>query len=188
MKIFSSPRILLGIAILMTAIGAPSTAKAAAITYDITLTATAGDLIGGTGAFTYDGTNFSAFTVTWGTEIFDFTSAANGTPTEQHGCDGNASISFFTYLTNTDCGNGYSGEAWLANSFSSNLSSAAFFFSPSYNGIQTIGATGTLNGLVASSGTFTVTSEVPEPASFFLLSLGLPALAMLARKRKFQAS
>jgi hypothetical protein len=92
MKTFSSHRISLGIAILMMAFGAQSEAKAGAITYDITLTATSGTLIGGNGAFTYDGTTFSAFSVTWGTESFDFTSVANSTPTEQHGCDGNASI------------------------------------------------------------------------------------------------
>src|ERR1019366_676180 len=98
MKTITLPRISLGIAILMMAVDVPL--ASASTDYNIIFTATTGiDNIDGTGSFTYDGSVFTNFTIAWGTETYDVTSAANLTSPMAYTCDGNATISFFTVLT-----------------------------------------------------------------------------------------
>src|ERR1035438_5046855 len=74
--------------------------------FAITLIDVNGVTVDGTGSFTHaptDSGSFSNFTVTWDSILFDFTHVANTVPSVMHGCDGNISISVFTYLTNPDC-------------------------------------------------------------------------------------
>ena len=83
-------------------------------TFSITLFDGTSPTVDGTGSFTFSGGTFSNFTISWESVTFDFTTAANSTPTETHGCDGGQSISLFTYLTNADClaGGSFPGHAW----------------------------------------------------------------------------
>lgn len=180
MKPITPPRLALGIAILFMA-AEVQTASAATI-YNITLTPTIGT-IGGTGTFTWNGSSFTNFTVTWGTETFDFLTAANAATMNSHRCDGGASISFFTFLTTSDCEG--SMDAWAAYDFGS-LPTDVFIFSFDSNGIIGQGATGTYNGgsMPSAIGAFEVAVATPEPDTFLLMPTGLLALAALASVRK----
>jgi hypothetical protein len=171
----------LGIAILMMAVGAPATSCAATL-YDITLLDSNGSTVDATGSFTYDGSTFDAFMVTWDTLTFDITSVADSTPTQTYGCDGNASISFFTYMTTPDCEseNSVGDHAWVAGNITGNR--ILFAFSEFENPVEV-----TLNGQTTQSdqtGPMEVEVATPEPSLFLFVSTALLTLASRARKRK----
>jgi hypothetical protein len=156
-------------------------------TFAITLIEFSGETIEGTGSFTHapsDSGTFSNFTVTWDSLLFDFTSIANATGSEMHGCDANLSISVFTYLTNADCnsGNGPQFKSWLAFE---EFGNGQFIFSPLLHGLAS-----TTFGIPlkqgAQSGNFTVhdtSLSTPEPNSVILISIALFAVAFVVRKR-----
>ena len=152
-------------------------------TYSITLLDQGGPTIDGTGSFTFSAGTFSNFTVNWDSLTFDFTSTANATPSETYGCDGNKTISFFTYLTNSDCqhGGSHPDNAWTGygDSFHTYLD-----FSIN-NGLVNATVAHPDIGL-SQTGDFRVldqTNTIPEPNSVILMLAALLAVAFVARKR-----
>jgi hypothetical protein len=154
-------------------------------TYSITLLDGSGPTVDGTGSFTYSAGVFSGFTVIWDTLTFDFTSIANSTPTEMHGCAGGVPISFFTYLTSPDCQTGgTSPPAWQGDDDGADTQTALAFAQLS-NPIRVITPTiGATDGFQAGNFNLinTTPTGVPEPNSVFLMSTALLAVAFVARK------
>lgn len=153
-------------------------------TYDITLYDGTSTTIDGNGSFTYSAGAFSDFTIVWDTVTFNFLSIANSTPVEDHGCDGGATISVYTFLTTPDCQSGYGSppEAW-AGVISG---SGALSISPNYDGIEAFGGS-PVSTPSFESGVIAVVDEttapVPEPNAIVLLSTVLLAVALMGRKR-----
>lgn len=168
-----------------------SCAYAGTITDTITLIDSNGSTVDGTGSFTYDtGADlFTQFSITWGTETYNFLTAANGASTTDYGCDGGATIGFVTFLTDPTCqaGQNNDGRSWQAADNSSSDSASAFGFVGELDSVIEAGSSGTNNGIESQFGTFNVSSalsDVPEPSSMLLVSSVLLALACLGRKRK----
>jgi hypothetical protein len=150
-------------------------------TYDITLYYDTSPLVVGSGSFNYDPTAvsdpFSDFLVNWDYQ-FDFTSIANSTPNQAYGCDGGATISVFTYLTNASCQE--SGDAWYGDLPSYEVLSLEF--SPAENAIQVEESAPVILAF-PEQGDFSVTLATPEPHSVIVMSIALLALAFVVRKR-----
>jgi hypothetical protein len=152
-------------------------------------------VIDATGAFTYNAalpadSQFSNFTVNWSGNTFNFTSLANSTPVEAHGCGG-GNISFFAYLTSTACSS--QSASWLGE-FQPSTASSLFIFSASDNPVES-GASA--SGLVIpETGMFKVTTgsivQTPELDPAFAasgLTLLLGSLMVLrGRKRRHLAA
>jgi hypothetical protein len=135
--------------------------------------------VDGTGSFNYDLTAainpFSGFNITWDGLLFNFTSTANDTPSEQHGCDrndGGATLSAFEYLTNSNCHGGGTtpGGAWSAETGALQ----DFSFAPDHTSIVDNTPNNDLNGpRFTQEGDFDVFLATPEPHSAFLVSAAL---------------
>jgi|HubBroStandDraft_3_1064219.scaffolds.fasta_scaffold142742_1 hypothetical protein len=161
--------------------GAALAQPLSASSYSITLLDGSGPTVDGTGSFTFSGGEFSAFTVTWDSFLFDFTSTANSYGSNPHGCDGGGSISVFTYLTAPNCQTGgIEPISWEGNAGGG---SAQFTFAPDFDGISspTLPANPELD--TSQDGIFEASQTVPELNSGFLMATALVAIAFLARKR-----
>jgi hypothetical protein len=166
-------------------------ATAHAQTYDIDFFDGASTTtVDATGVFTYNasqpsGSQFSAFTVDWSGNVFDFTSLANSTPSEGHGC-GSGNISFFSYLTSSACSSQL--LSWFGG-FQPSTSSASFVFSGLDNPVaSSVAASGFV---IPETGTFSVV-QTPEidpasAASGLTLLLG-GVLVLRGRKRPHLAA
>jgi hypothetical protein len=117
--------------------------------------------------------------VTWSYTQFDFTSVANSTPNQAYGCDGDATISVFTYLTNTSCQQA-GGDAWQGGISYPNITLA---FSPNENPIQADFYAPDVILVLPQQGDFSVALATPEPHSVIVMSIALLALAFVVRKR-----
>jgi hypothetical protein len=161
--------------------GAALAQPLSASSYTITLLDGSGPTVDGTGSFTYSAGTFSAFTVSWDSFLFDFTSTANSTPNETHGCDGGGAISVFTYLTAPNCQTG--GTEPISWAGSVVAGSARFSFAPDFDGISspTLPANPELD--TSQDGTFEVSQTVPELNSGFLVATALGALGFVVRRR-----
>ena len=151
-----------------------------ASSYSITFLDGNGPAIDGTGSFTFNAGTFSAFTVTWDSFVFDFTSIANSTGSESHGCGGGGAISVFTYLTDATCQTGgIEPIAWEGNL---EMSLAQFAFAPDFTGISgPILPAG--SGSLTQNGVFEVSQTVPELNSGVLVATALIAVAFVVRRR-----
>jgi hypothetical protein len=151
-----------------------------ASSYSITLLDGNGPTVDGTGSFTFSGGVFSSFTVTWDSFLFDFTSVANSTGSETHGCGGGGAISVFTYLTNSNCQTGGIESISWAGFVEEH--SAELSFSPDFTGIAspTVPAG---SEMLSQSGIFEVSQVVPELNSGFLVATALIAVAFGVRRR-----
>lgn len=151
-----------------------------ASSYSITLLDGNGPTVDGTGSFTFSGGVFSSFTVTWDSFLFDFTSAANSTGSEAHGCGGGSAISVFSYLTDPNCQTGgIEAISWqgFVEEHSAELS-----FAPDFTGIAspTVPAD---SETLSQSGIFEVSQTVPDLNSGFLVATALIAVAFGVRRR-----
>jgi hypothetical protein len=152
-------------------------------TYSVTLLDGSGPTIDGTGSFTFSAGTFSNFTIIWDTLLFDFTSTANATPSETHGCVGGSLITVFAYLLDPGCQNGgaFPGESWLGGA---GLGGGKLLFSPNIHAIA--GRAITTGPPSNQTGDFRVidlTTTIPEPNSVILMLAALLAVAFVARKR-----
>jgi len=161
--------------------GAALAQPLSASSYTITLLNGNGPTVDGTGSFTYSAGTFSAFTVTWDSFVFDFTSVANSTGSESHGCDGGGAISLFTYFTSANCqAGGIEPISWDGSV--GGPDPAELQFSPDFSGITSTLPPG--SGLLSQSGIFEASPTVPELNSGFLVATALVAGAFGVRKRK----
>lgn len=161
--------------------GAALAQPLSASSYTITLLDGSGPTVDGTGSFTFSAGVFSNFTVTWDSFLFDFTSTANSTPSEPHGCDGGGSISVFTYLTAPNCQTG--GTEPISWAGSVVAGSARFSFAPDFDGISspTLSANPELD--TSQDGIFEASQTVPELNSGFLVATALVVVGFVGRKR-----
>ncbi len=159
----------LGVALLV-----PAAAFAAPITYDLTLTNTVGDLLGGVGTFAidkapspssvsaYSGSNgsLSAFNISIDGETF---TPANGL--------GTTTVQFTAgVLSDIE----YAG-------FTFDLSSLLIISGKSYEYLSQVDGNGSVGSLTAAIAP--PNSPVPEPSTFVLLCTGSVGLARLLRRR-----
>lgn len=180
--------------ILFVALGLPVFAST---TYDISFMETL-EQFGGTapsaGSFTYDGSTFTNFTVTWEGLTFDLTAAANAPFIDGEGCDSEASNPQFGFVlmsqAATNCASN-SAYSWGGNDLPPSSGNQTAFFFTLQNGlsaqdtIQSGGQAGnTVDTQVQASGTWTITAETPEPASFGLVLLGTLAVGLRRYSRK----
>jgi len=160
--------------------GATLAQPLSASSYTITLLDGNGPTIDGTGSFTFSGGVFSSFTVTWDSFVFDFTSVANSTGSEAHGCGGEGAISVFTYLTNSNCQiGGIEPISWEGLVMEG---SAEFIFSPDFSGISSPSVPAGSESLT-QSGIFEASQTVPEMNSGFLVATALIAGVFGVRRR-----
>jgi hypothetical protein len=160
--------------------GAALAQPLSASSYTITLLDGSGPTVDGTGSFTFSAGAFSAFTVTWDSFLFDFTSTANSTGSEPHGCDGGGALSVFTYLTSPDCQTG--GIEPISWQGSVVAGSARFSFAPDFDGISspTLPANPEID--TSQGGIFEASQTAPELNSGFLVATALVAVAFVVRK------
>jgi hypothetical protein len=161
--------------------GAALAQPLSASSYSITLLDGSGPTVDGIGSFTFSAGTFSAFTVTWDSFLFDFTSTANSTGSEAHGCDGGGAISVFTYLTASNCQTG--GIEPISWEGTVMMGSARFSFAPDFDGIPAPTLPANPETDTTQSGIFEVSQTVPELNSGFLVATALLAVALVARKR-----
>jgi hypothetical protein len=127
------------------------------------------------GSFSYDATTqqFSSFLISWTGSTFDLTTSANF-PFNFGGCDTPAadSADFFAALTGAACGS----REWSGVRSNSQLVFALGVFPNPPSG----------NSFAVPSGTFSVTSSVPEPSSLAMLltGAGLAVLGGVRRQKK----
>ena len=162
--------------------GAALAQPLSASSYSITLLDGSGPTVDGIGSFTFSAGTFSAFTVTWDSFLFDFTSTANSTGSEAHGCDGGGAISVFTYLTAPNCQTG--GIEPISWEGTVVMGSARFSFAPDFDGIPAPTLPANPETDTTQSGIFEVSQTVPELNSGFLVATALIAVAFVVRKRK----
>jgi len=160
--------------------GAALAQPLSASSYTITLLDGSGPTVDGIGSFTFSAGAFSSFTVTWDSFLFDFTSTANSTGSEPHGCDGGGALSVFTYLTSPDCQTG--GIEPISWQGSVVAVAARFSFAPDFDGISspTLPANPEID--TSQGGIFEASQTAPELNSGFLVATALVAVAFVVRK------
>ncbi|MGA8220153.1 MAG: PEP-CTERM sorting domain-containing protein [Candidatus Acidiferrales bacterium] len=154
-------------------------------TYTITLYDSSNPTrVDGTGTFTYNGTSFTSFTVTWDGTTFDLESVANAG--NNFGCAHGGAAATFTFLTNHSCEASLKkGFGWKAASIPGKFT----FFSTGPGELVDIShSSGSAKVFgFSQDGQFTVvdTSVLPEPSTVTLTLLGIGFVTVM-RKRKGQ--
>jgi hypothetical protein len=181
--------------LLALVIGGEASARADAITYDITFTSSSADVP--TGSFTYDAAvpTFTNFEVQWNGLIFNLSAAANAPlddgpsgPPCLGGLTGAAAS--FAWL-NPGCQTFTFG--WAADTTPIGAGGLFFSFdfveqnSSSQFGVHGFGLDFAIDDDTDDTGAFTIapqSTSAPEPATFYILSGGLALLFFLRRSLK----
>jgi hypothetical protein len=157
---------------LVAACSMPAMADPIAYTIDFTSTFEAGEELPTSGSFDYDSTTqeFSDFSVVFGTNLFDFTAAANGGPSQigTPPCADGTSAAVASFLLLTSCPSTIWTFYDLGSTGTFNFQSV--LFSPNSIFIMTAENSAASN-LSFSSGDFSVTSS-PEPGWYGLALIG----------------
>jgi hypothetical protein len=186
--------------ILALVTGGASSARAAAITYDITFTSSSADVP--TGSFTYDAAvpMFTNFEVQWNGLIFNLSAAANA-PLDD-GASGPACLGGLTGAAagfawlNPGCQTFPFG--WAAQTTPVGASGLFLSFdfveqnSSSQFGVHGLGLDFAIDDDTDDRGTFTIapasTSSAPEPATFCIFASGLALLVLLRRSQRMKTT